>query len=149
MISHANLNISGTHESPVHQAPMNHSIRTKFAGVNGESEIRLGRGGRLITCRIMLHGGYSAFGELNSVLSELDHHVNEFGDLVFSRGAYGGLDRTYQACTFQGFEKDADPDSGPLPDLTGLLDGTPGSFWVRGTLTWYQLATEPQSASGN
>lgn len=145
MITFDALDIPGTHEAPIASAPLNHSIRTKFASVNGESEIRLGRGGRLITCRIIIHGGYQSYNALDQKLSELDQAVNRNGDLNFTPGPFGGLQRTYQACTFQGFEKDPENTGGPLPDNIGLLDGTKPSWWVHGTLTWYQLSTDPQS----
>lgn len=134
--------IHGTHESPKPTAPELQTARTKFSGVRGESEIRQQQGGRNITIRIKLHNGYTSFESLQAQIKALEDMVGQHGDLRITRGPYGGLNRVYEFCTFEGFTEDPSPDSGPLPDNAGTLDGTTPSWWVDGWLAFRQLSTE-------
>jgi hypothetical protein len=131
--------IYGTHESVIHSPPTLQTVRTEFAGVIGESEIRLGRKARMLYAVIVLHNRYETSGALVNELERLDRLVGTHSQLIVSRGAWGGVPRTFRNCTFEGFAKDQSPDSGPLADQVGTLDGANPSWWVRGVLAWRQL----------
>lgn len=142
MIKFNGEDIHGTHESPAFQAPAHQTVRTPFAGVQGESEIRLGRKGRAIAINIILHNGYSQPAALINQLRALEQKVGNHGILQIVPGPWGGVPQTFKNCTFEGFTKDPSPDGGPLPDSVGTLDGSKPSWWIRGTLMWYQLSVE-------
>jgi hypothetical protein len=139
MIESAGNFIHGTHESPVAEAPSFQTRRTGFSGVIGESEIRQGRKGRRITCRIKIHNSFSTSDQLYAYIRGIDVRVGEHGMLAITRVNNVGAPVNYPNCTFEGFTKDATADSGPLPDYVGLLDNTKPSWWMDGTLQWYQL----------
>ena len=134
--------IQGTHESPTCGAPEGQTVRTKFAGVRGESEIRLEQGGRQITIRIWLHNRYASSAPLLAAIRQLDDMVLQHGDLRITNGPFGGVPAVYPNCTFEGFAKDPGTEAGPLPDNAGTLDGATPSWWCIGTLTWRQLSIE-------
>ncbi len=142
MIKFNGEDIHGTHESPVFQAPALQTVRSYFAGVQGESEIRLGRKGRPITINIVLHNGYSQPESLVAQLRNLEQKVGNHGVLQIVAGQWGGVPQTFKNCTFEGFTKDPSPDAGPLPDNAGTLDGGVPSWWIRGVLVWHQLSVE-------
>lgn len=141
MIKFNGNDIYGTHESPVFQAPALQTVRTYFPAVQGESEIRLGRKGRPIAIRIVLHNGYTK-EQLVAQVRTLDQTVGDHGILQIVHGPWGGVPQTFRNCTFEGFTKDSENDAGPLPDIAGTLDGNKNSWWVRGTLVWHQLSVE-------
>lgn len=148
MISFAGTDIPGTHESPVRAVPNLQKLRSEFFGVIGESELTGGRKGRAITIRILIHNRYSQSGALMQFLFTLDQLVGTNGVLQIQNGPYGGVQATYPACTFEGFANDSSPDAGPLPDMTGALDGSAPSWWIQGTLNFYQLNVSSASANG-
>ena len=135
----------GTHEAPTAQAPELQTVRTKFAGVIGESEIRLGTGGRNITVPIVLHDGYTSSWQLQERIREYEGWVGDHGTLEVFSDEVSGVDAEYPNCTFEGFFKDPSPDAGPLPDYVGLLDGYTPSWWVRGVLVFRQLSIEEEA----
>ena len=140
MLAHDGFQIPGTHEAPVFTAPEIKAVRTHFAGLFGESEIRTGVSGRAIRVRIIIHGAYSTSTALFQYLSTLDKRVGVHGNLVITNHpTQGGTPRTYPNCTFEGFSKAETPDSGPLPDNLGTLDGSNPSWWVAGIVSFRQL----------
>lgn len=141
-LTHDGGTFHGTHESPTMTAPELQTVRTKFAGVVGESEIRLGTGGRNITVPIILHNRYANSSRLMQRLEEYEGWIGDHGTLGFTTDELGGIDAEFPNCTFEGFFKDASPDAGPLPDMVGLLDDYTPSWWVRGTLVFRQLSIE-------
>lgn len=126
--------IDGTHGPVTMEPPLLHSKIVKFWGVNGETELRGGRGGRILECRIWLHNGYSTYRALGRELESLDRRVGTHGTLTI-RGN-GGYQRQFRNCTFLGFTPDGLPGSGPVRDVAGTLDG---GWWIAGTLRWRQL----------
>jgi len=142
MVIFDSIAIVGTHGSPVFVAPTLQRVSAEYAGVLGESELRLGRKARTIQIQIKLHDKHATSDALFTVLKSLDKMVGQHGVLAIGAGAYGGLLRTYKNCTFEGFNKDPQDDGGPLPDITGLLDGAVPSWWVDGTLLFRQLSVE-------
>jgi len=134
--------IVGTHGSPVFVAPTLQRVTAEYAGVLGESELRLGRKARTIQIQIKLHDKHATSDALFIILKSLDKMVGDHGVLAIAAGAYGGLIRNYKNCTFEGFSKSPSDDAGPLPDITGLLDGAVPSWWVDGTLSFRQLSVE-------
>lgn len=141
MIEHAGAPIYGTHESPAFNAPAWQAVRTGFSGVIGESEIRQGRKGRPITCRIKIHNRFGSAESLFAYIRSLDERVGQHGTLRVLRVNSVGAPAFYPNCTFEGFTKDPSPDSGALPDNVGLLDGANPSWWIEGVLQFYQLST--------
>jgi hypothetical protein len=136
----------GTWESPVFPAPELQTVRSKFAGVRGESEIMLESGGRTIQIHGKIHNRFADPQSLNAFLDHLDDQVGQHGTLeIVNQGpnawSAGGVPRTFRHCTFEGFAKDAGPSGGALADNIGLLDGGKPSWWIEGTLTWRQLST--------
>lgn len=144
MIEHNGNFFWGTHDSPVFTNPEFQSVRTKFFGVKGESEIRGETGGRIITIHVRLHNRWSSSDSLMSFLDNVDEWTGEHGDLRITNTGFpfiGGVPRVYPSCTFEGFSKDPSDYGGPLPDLVGLLDGNVPSWWIMGTLQFRQLIT--------
>lgn len=145
MIEHQDFLFPGTHASPVFMAPELQTVRTKFFGVKGESEITGESGARAISIHIRVHGQFTQSQSLMAILDSFDKQVGRHGTLRILSGQgtiwAGGVPREYPNTTFEGFTKDGGDDSGPLPDNVGLLDGTTPSWWVDGTLVFHQLLT--------
>ncbi len=135
---------NGTHESPVYVPPALQTVRTHFAGVIGESEIRLGAKSRPIYIPILLHDKYPTSALLFAALDLMDSLVGDHGELRINALPYGGVPRVFPNCTFEGFAKGQSPDTGPLADNVGLLDGTKPSWWVQGVLQFHQLSTQEE-----
>ncbi len=144
MIIFGNFNIYGTHQSVQRVAPELQVERTKFSGVRGVSEILQGTGGRYLTIHTKIHNRYATSDALLAYLRVLDNLVGGNATLTIVKGPFGGLPDSYPACTFHGFDRDPSDDAGPLPDKTGLLDGNIPSWWIEGTLKFYQLTIYPR-----
>ncbi len=114
--------------------PSTHVTRTKFAGLIGESEIRLGRGGRTVQYFITIcHASFTSVDILTQFLIDMEnqHQVN---DILIESGT---INRTFPDCTFEGFT----PSSSQLQDVAGtLITSVTGTWFVQGTLQWYQLS---------
>lgn len=120
----------GTH-GPVITAPSQLQVaRTKFWGVNGESEIVGYRGGRSIVSELWLHNNYSTAEQVYNEMQAMDAAVGRNEDLIET-----GISRIWYACTFMGFEE-------MPPGIIPVVGGGPeitGSWFVRGMLHFYCL----------
>lgn len=130
MLTFAGNPFPGFHERVMADKPMLQTKRTKFAGILGESEIRLGAGGRQLSCRVWLNSpAYGSAAAVANAMGVLDAAVGTNGDLVET----GAISQTWPDCTFEGFV----PSSSILP---AVGSGMPqGSYFVEGELFWYQL----------
>lgn len=144
MLVFNNQQIYGTHWALIPSAPDLQLKTTKFMGVNGESAIRGGRGGREISCHICIHNSFATARALTTFLRLLDTLVGSYGELRETRQSGKGIDQEpFRECVFLGFWMD--PQYGIIPDLSGTLDGANPSWHCEGTLRWRQLSVEPQS----
>lgn len=124
------LTLSGVH-GPIHRDPPDlQTVRTKFPGVIGISELNLESGMRKLWTDIWLFNEYDAAG-IVALRRQLDVGVGLHGTLTVT----GTLAETFEQCTFEGFQQDEG--LGPIPDVAGSL-GTTGKFWIAGRLTWTQ-----------
>ncbi|MEX2113324.1 MAG: hypothetical protein WD845_09070 [Pirellulales bacterium] len=141
--------IYGLHSSPMMGAPALMAQRTAYSGVIGESEILQGSKGRLITFEIKIFHQFQSWPALAGYLHLLDQMVGQVhGELHVAPGPHGGLDDSFHNCTFEGFARKQDGLSGPLADMTGLLDGVTPSWWVDGYVAFYQLSVADDAGSG-
>lgn len=119
----------GTHGGARYTPIAIRPARFKFPGVDGVSEVRLGKGERAITYDITIHGAFANASDVVSHLAEIDAVVDTHGALVES----GTVTQTFANCTFHGFE----PTSNILP---GILGGSEvGGWFVVGRLAFVQL----------
>lgn len=111
--------------------------RTAFAGVDGESSIRMGLRGRTIDVPILLRGGFDDRAAIEQFIDEeLFGITGENSQLVYTP-PNNGSERTFDDCEFEGFFQSGSP----KPDPSGTLAGTgEGEGWhVLGILRFTQL----------
>ena len=139
------VSLPGTNGPLIQTAPTLQTKRTKFFGVLGESEIIGYGGGRYLECTHWLYGGWTTPDQIKAALLAIDSAVGLHGTLTIS----GSVSRPYENCTFEGFT------FSHLGILVcrdgGLGDGANPSFWVEGTVRWYQLfagITSPSAGTG-
>lgn len=126
-----NVDIPGICMPPSIGTPAVDVVRTKFKGVNGDSEIRGGRGGRMIEYPVAIFDtAFSSFASVQAFLDKLDSLVCTNGTLKES----GTITRTWKDCTFEGFDNQG---NSILP-IIGV--GMTGSYWIKGVCRWYQLS---------
>lgn len=126
------LTFPGTHGPVLHNAPMLQTVRTKFPGVLGESEIRLGRGGRMLEIDLRLaSSGYTSSAAVDTQLKKYAKAVGTHGTVEIT----GNLKHSFPNCTFQGATQLEDI----LPDPPGTLTGTANTYHTLIRLSWYQL----------
>jgi len=128
--------IPGEHGPVLPEPPRHHATTRKYQAIHGESEIDGGRGGRPIRTHIWIHNNFANGAALIAYLRTLDRRVGDHGTLEVKRIGERGVPAVYTCVTFKGFFRD---ELGPLPDLTGHLDGAAGTFWIPGVLMFYQL----------
>ncbi|MCH8870710.1 MAG: hypothetical protein IIC85_13440 [Chloroflexi bacterium] len=102
------------------------SRTTHFPNAKGESEIRMGHGGRTLQFRILLHKGYDQ-DAITRAIQSIHDRVNEVMTLTID-----GWDE-FPNCTLKQFITTR----GPLEDLAGTLDE---GWWAEGILIFRQLA---------
>lgn len=118
----------GTHGAVIAAPSQLQLSRTKFWGVNGESEIVGYRGGRSIQAELWIHSsGYTTAEQVFNELQAMDAAIGTNADLVDT-----GISRIWYSCTFMGFEQQEDI----LPIIGGQLTG---SYFTRGMLHFYSL----------
>lgn len=126
------LTFPGVHGPVLHNAPALQTVRTKFPGVLGESEIRLGRGGRTIEIDLRLaSSSYTTAAAVDSQLRKYAKAVGTHGVLEIT----GNLKHSFPNCTFEGATQLEDI----LPDPAGTLTGTANVYHTAIRLRWYQL----------
>lgn len=129
--------ILGTHGAVRCMAPEARSVDTPFAGLDGVSEIRLGRGLHVLEFpQVWIYDANQLRTDaaVREYLKQLDDLVQTHGTLVET---VTGTE-TWEHCTFLGFERQDDV----RPDVGGMLGG---GYWTRGVLRWKQLlATTPR-----
>lgn len=131
-LTFAGVAIPGICGAPGIAAPASRAIRTEFPGVHGVSEIRLGRGGRGIEYPVWIFGSqFNSAADVVKFLERLEDLVNTHGKLTET----GTIARTFDNCTFDGFE------SGGAPILPVLGSGMTGTHWTRGVCRWFQMET--------
>lgn len=104
------------------------SRNTHFANAKGESEIRMGHGGRTLQFHVVIHNNYDQAGitrAINSVIGRINQSMSLKID---------GWDE-FPNCTLKAWI----PIAGPLEDLAGTLDG---GWWAEGVLGFRQLSPE-------
>lgn len=106
--------------------------RTKFWGVNGESEIRGGWGSRPIIIQHTLYGDYQNNAQAMAFLEQLDSMTAKNGALRLSNAV---VSKTFYDCTLDGVEKPMLP----MKDVAGTLDG---GYWADITLHFTQLSAD-------
>jgi len=122
--------IPGWHERIAAAKPMLQTKRTKFAGINGESEIVLGTGGRALECKIWINSpSFGSSQSLAQFLAQLDGLVGSHGPLVET----GSVQQTFNDVTYEGFVP-----SGPYLPVVGGVGMNAGTWFVEGTLHFYQ-----------
>ena len=104
--------------------------RTKFFGVEGESEILGGRSGRVIEINHWFFGDYSSRKEIATALQRLDARTGNNGRLELTE-----MTLLFYDCTFEGYELLY----GPLQDIAQTLDG---GYWAELSLRFRQLSPE-------
>lgn len=130
--------IPGINEKLDFDPPAMPVVRTSYWGLHGESEIRSGRGGRHIRLRLLIRDlevPFESFDALLVMLDQLEALVGEHGQLTIEN-LDNGLTRSWERCTFMGFQPGPEPTDGPLPDVAGAMGG---GWWIRGVATWYDL----------
>ena len=124
--------LPGINGPPLIGPPLSRAIRTDFNGVNGASEIRLGRGGRGIEYPVWIFGSqFSSFNSVIEFLRGLDLSVNTHGTLSET----GTVSRSFEFCTFDGFDNQG------FPILPVVGSGMTGTHWTRGIVRFFQLRT--------
>lgn len=138
-ITFPNLEFPGTHGAPEVETPAQRSVLSTFAGVNGEIELILGRGGRGVSIPIVIHGtNLTTPAAVVALLDKYDQGVGYHGDLQVS----GAIPRTFKNCTFQGFRIQGSI----LKDVGGTLnaDGNESAdyYFAVGSLQFRQISVE-------
>lgn len=128
---HNGQGIPGIYENPHVSALESQNSRTKFQGVHGVSEIRGGRGGRVIQLTHQFFNGFNTEANWNQAWIALNKRTNDHGTLELR----GNLLWYLQDVTFEGVELVF----GPLPDAAGAQDG---GWWSTLLLTFYQTSIE-------
>lgn len=127
------LKVSGIVEKVHDAAPRFLAKRTHRWGSVGENELTSPPLGRQILVQICVHGGYTTEAALQAVIAgTLERRIRENGTLTIDTG---GFTRTYDDCTYEGFERE----SGPLPDVGDGLGEGANCWFTHGVLKFYQL----------
>lgn len=139
-ISFPNVPLPGTHQSPQGPNLQLATERTHFAGVNGETELLLGRVGGEIVIPLILHStSFTSAQAVADHLRLLRLVRGEHGDLVIT----GNAPQTFRNVTFEVFIPDA---RGIMPDVGGTLNTTGSSsvtYWFcAGVARFYQLSSQ-------
>ena len=140
--------IKGTFSAIVPSAPDLHVRRSYFWGTKGETEIVGGRGGRELTCKVLIHEKkFATWKKLIDWLLTLDAKIGDHGTLESVAGHDATIKQKFENCTFHGFEWQpfgGQETAGPLPDVGGGLRESPsdkGDIWfINGVLRWRQLS---------
>jgi hypothetical protein len=116
-------------------APELQTWRTRFAGVQGESELVGTAGGRTLEFALMIHGSFATRNALRDYIQGTLNGslIGEHDDIVF-RGTSPNFEHDWMHCTCEGFSMA--PGSSPLFDFAGTLDG---GWFVPGVLRFRQL----------
>ena len=131
-ISFLHLPLDGLHGGMLYGPPELQTVRTKFPGVIGISEIALESGMRAVWCDSWLFNDYTA-AQIVQTRRQLDVGVGLHGTLTVT----GNIPETFDECTFEGFLPDEAYNHQPIADVAGLL-GTAGRFFMVGRLLWTQ-----------
>jgi hypothetical protein len=127
--------IPGSNGDVQYDAPMSSVVRTHYPGVNGETEIRLGKGGRAIRYPVWLYGAqFTTANALTAYLARLDERVQSHGDLRET----GNITRTFRNVTFEGCV----PLTQPIRDDARTMVPGATTYHCQAVLTFYQLTTK-------
>lgn len=106
------------------------SQRTKFWGLDGESEISGGWGARPIVINHTFFGDYQSYNDITAALDDLDRRTGANGRLSLLNSA---MNWEFYDVTFDGAEKLF----APMRDVAGTLDG---GYWTELILYFTQLS---------
>lgn len=132
--------LPGTHQSPQGPNLQLAAQRTHFAGLNGETELLLGRMGGEILIPMILHStSFTSAAAVADALRTLRLARGEHGDLIIT----GNAPQTFRNVTFEAFIPDA---RGILPDIGGTLNSSGAAsttyYFCGGVARFYQLSTQ-------
>ena len=148
--------LKGYHTSLRADPPQAKVIRRHFFGLNGETEIFGGKGGRVIQCDMLLTDkNWKAASDVRDYLNTLDSIVGDHGELKeYDIGADElsdpDPDTLFPDCTFMGATprsiEGREDWSIQRDQFGGLFPGDPedfinngGSYFTLAVLRWYQL----------
>lgn len=124
MLKFQSKTLPGTLGSVLYAGPESRVVRTPYAGVDGESEIRAGHGGRDVVLELTIHDEYDTFAKLhNKGIKPIEAVINETGTLRIDSG---GVKLVLKDCTldvFQPIPLPGQPTPEALLDVAGTLDG--------------------------
>lgn len=130
MLNFNGANFLGLHGRVETGLPKLQTQRTKFAGITGESEIVMGAGGRALKCQVWVSdASLTTAAAVAAYVESINQNVGVNSALIVT----GANPDTFADCTFEGFE----PADAIKPALGAGLPA--GTYWVAGTLHWYQL----------
>lgn len=134
-ITYGGLTIPGAHGAPKITPYEPKTLRRYHAGLQGQTEVRLGIGGRTIDIEVWIFNGFSTYTELQDWLkNNLDAKAVETNaSLVLTGDTFNSY--TFENCTFDGFERTAPP----IPDVAGTVDTETGKWFIEGILHFWQL----------
>lgn len=127
--------IPGINFDPQIDPPSAEVVRTHYAGLNGVTEVQLGKGGRYIRYQVEL------FDRSFTTAAHVIDLLKQFDDRVLTSGILretGNITRTFRNCTFEG----CTPFHLPIPDYAKTLVSGVVVYHCRAMLTWYQLTTK-------
>lgn len=115
------------------ESPEPHFVRTHYHGLNGESEIRCGLGGRSLRFDMVLFDGSITDAEgMNFLLRKFDRRTQEHGILQRK----GLIFNVWHDVTFIGCR----PWHEPIPDDARTLVAGKVVYHVRATLLFHQVS---------
>lgn len=135
MLRFLGQDIPGLHGAPMPDPPRPVEVLTHYPGLNGDTEIRLGKGGRMIRYELLYFDrSFTTAQTLVAGLELFDRNVNKHGLLE----EFGNVPRVFKAVTFKG----AVLLRGAKRDVAGTLIRGSNVWHVPVLLTFYQLTSE-------
>lgn len=134
-LNFAGLPIPGINGDVQLESPSSEVVRTHYPGLNGVTEIRLGKGGRYIRYPVVLFDrGFTTAAHLVSLLKKFDDRVQTHGDLLET----GNIVRRFHNVTFEGCV----PLDQPIRDDAKTLVPGVAVYHCRALLTFFQTTTK-------